>query len=209
MASLWAWGVLLLVLLRVGLEARLRFALKNVKRHAYEFQPQRTLWFWCVCAVLNIAVFIMHVVLLGIFFGESEINSINYWFYSMFVYYMLQCYLAVVVGRQDRNDEQTARILIYASASALSLALVGLLYDDFCQNTAGAACNEDRARFYSGFWPIQCFTLLTFVLLDCLLWAGGFTRENCSNACDGYKLQFQKPPPISQYATTAPIPAEA
>ena len=194
--------------MRVGLEARLRFGLDNIKRHAYEFTAQNALWFWCTCAVLNLTVFVVHVVLLGIFFGESEVNSINYWLYSMVVYYMLQCYLAVVVGRQDRGDEQTARILIYASASALSLALVGLLYDDFCSNIAGVACNEDRARFYSGLWPLQFFTVCTFFVLDCLLWAGGFTHRNCTDACDGYRLQFQKPP-VSSYATTAPMPAEA
>ena len=186
-ASFWAWGVLILVVLRVCLELRIRCLLKDIRRHAYEFKSQAKLWFWCLCYLLNLAVFVIHVVLLAILF-EVDRNSANYWMYSMVIYYFLQCYLAVLVARQDRNDERAAQIVIYASAGALMLAFLGLLLNDFCDD-GQEVCS---VPLYRSLWPAQFVALLIFVVVDCLLWARGATHANCTDACDGYVIQLQK-----------------
>lgn len=186
-ATFWAYGVLALVVFRFCLEVWIRCFLKDIKRHAYEFKSQAKLWFWCFCYLLNLAMFLIHVILLGILFEVNE-NSANYWMYSMFVYYLLQCYLAVLVSRQDREDERAAKLVIYASAGALLLAFAGLLYSDFC-DAVSAPCND---YYYNNLWPAQFVALVLFLIVDCLLWARGTVHANCTDACDGYQLQLQK-----------------
>ena len=102
MASYWAWTVLILLLFRAALEFRI-MANANAKRHMYEFSIDLSGKGWKYLKLLNLTIFVLHCVLLGIFWFENDLNSINYWFYALTVYYLLQDYLAFIVPRQERE----------------------------------------------------------------------------------------------------------
>lgn len=190
MVSLWAWAVLLLLLCRFALEFRILAT--SSKRHKYQFEAQAGGWGWKYFYPLNLAVFVLHAVLLGIFWEQADRNSVMYWLYAMTVYYFLQGYLAFIVPRNDREDERIAVYIIYASFACLLLALAGLLYNDFCPNIPDTICDEQKAGYYAGLWPIQATVCLIYGTVDCLLWARKAEARCCPDAFSGYGIQLQR-----------------
>jgi hypothetical protein len=111
--------------------------------------------------------------------------------YAILIYYVLQCYLAYLVSRENEPANVTAaRYIIYFSVVLLLLALVALLWDDFCADSETTICDETEAEYYSHLWPLQAIALVVFGAIDCLFWARGVTCEICGSPVQGYELQL-------------------
>lgn len=198
MDSLWSWTALVFLVLRAILEVRAMCSntahgaeTGGARRHKYEFtpdvQPPRARFF---LKALNLTVFVVHTVLLGILFFETERHSVSYWLYAITVYYILQCYLAFIIPRQEPADETAAKYIIYFSLGALLLALLALLWNDFCAPSESSICDEAEADYYSSLWPLQAITVIIFGVIDCLLWARG---TGCSESSRGYAIKLGVP----------------
>tara|TARA_B100000424_G_scaffold70594_1_gene52327 strand:+ start:387 stop:1070 length:684 start_codon:yes stop_codon:yes gene_type:complete len=192
MESLWSWAVLIFLVLRAILELRNLFCANDARKHKFEYTSiARPPGLRLLLKALNLSVFVLHTVLLGILFFETERPSVRYWMYAILIYYVLQCYLAYLVSRENEPANVTAaRYIIYFSFSLLLLALVALLWDDFCADSETTICDETEAEYYSNLWPLQAIALVVFGVIDCLFWARGVTCETCGSPVQGYELQL-------------------
>lgn len=193
MSSIWPWTVLVLMVVRAVLE--LVILCKKARRHKFEFNSiskEKPPCILCFKA-LNLTVFVLHSVLLGIFFDQTDRASVNYWLYAMTVYYLLQCYLAFVVQREDNGeaDENVAWYVIFFSLGTLSLALLALLWGDFCVVDEAGSCDESQAHYYAALWPLQLISVGIFASVDCILWARGAQARCCPDMMTEYRLQLR------------------
>ena len=202
MVSYWAWFVLVLIVVRGILEGVVSVKGKTARRHRYEFANQYKNTCWQLFSALNLTVFVIHCVLLSIFFHDTEMNSVNYWLYSMTIYYILQSYLVFLVFRQDATDEKMARYIIYFCFGALLFALAGLATGDFCASQTNTICDPTKDAYYKTLWPAQAVALVIYGGVDVLLWANQGTFRWCPDSLAGQGIQFAQPAevPAAQYA---------